>query len=290
MGYYSNRMKEDMMIRNFSPVTQKAYITGMLKFIRFIKLAPEKINLENIRKYQLYLIKERHISYSYFNQQVCAIKFFYKHIIKRNWDMERIPYQKRPKTLPVVFSKKEVLMLLDVIKNKKHHAIALTMYATGARLKETINLKTTDIDSDRMVIHLKHGKGAKDRIVMLSPNLLKELRLYYKYSSLKPAKYLFPANNIQKPMSKRNVQYFIQKAIIKAGIQKKASSHTLRHSFATHLLEDGINIIKIQKLLGHRSLKTTSIYTHIAKDFVNETKSPLDTLLSIYKDDVGVEK
>jgi len=193
MGYYSNRMKEDMMIRNFSPVTQKAYITGMLKFIRFIKLAPEKINLENIRKYQLYLIKERHI-------------------IKRNWDMERIPYQKRPKTLPVVFSKKEVLMLLDVIKNKKHHAIALTMYATGARLKETINLKTTDIDSDRMVIHLKHGKGAKDRIVMLSPNLLKELRLYYKYSSLKPAKYLFPANNIQKPMSKRNVQYFIQKA------------------------------------------------------------------------------
>ena len=155
MGYYSNRMKGDMMIRNLSPITQKAYVTGMLKFIHFIKLPPEKINLESIRKYQLYLIKEKKVSFSYFNQQVCAIKFFYNHTVKRNWDVERIPYQKVPKTLPIVLSKKEVLMFLNSIKNKKHYTIALTMYATGARLIETLNLKITDIDSDRMIIHFK---------------------------------------------------------------------------------------------------------------------------------------
>jgi len=288
MGYFCKRMEEEMMIRGYSPATLKNYLSSMRGFVKYFMLPPDKLNLEHIKRYQVYLAKEKKVSYSTFNIRVCAIRFFYKHTIQRDWDVEHIPYQKTAKKLPVVFNKKEIIALLNNIRNIEHHAIALTMYATGARLSEAIKLRIADIDSERMVIHIKEGKGFKDRIVMLSQYLLKELRRYYKLSFPKPLNYLFPGEEMQRPMSARNVQYFINKAVARANIKKKASSHTLRHSFATHLLENGVNIRKIQKLLGHSSLKSTEIYTHIAKDFVNKTKSPLDSLLEVHKDNEEV--
>lgn len=288
MGYFSQKMEEDMMIRGLSPKTHRCYLACMKDFVRFFMISPDKLSLEHIREYQVYLTKEKKLSWSYFNQHVCALKFFYKNTVEREWDVEHIPFQKGGKKLPVVFSKQEVWALLNSINNIKHHAIALTMYATGVRVEEALNLKPSDIDSDRMVIHVKQGKGKKDRIVMLSPHLLMELRKYYRASFPKPKYYLFPGRDIQKPLHPRCVQTIFKKTVKRAGIRKEATPHTLRHSFATHLLEDGVNIRKIQQLLGHRSLKTTEIYTHIAKDFVNKTPSPLDTLLDVYKKDEEV--
>ena len=283
MGYFSEKMKEDMMIRGISPRTQKAYLAYVRRFVKYFMISPDKLNKEDIRKYQVYLTKGKDISWTYFNLQVCALKFFYKYTIKKNWVIEHVTFQKRGKILPVVLSKKEVLTFLNAITNIKHYSIFLTMYSTGMRIQEVHNFKLPDIDSDRMIIHIKQGKGRKDRIVMLSPYLLRVLRKYYKTCNIRPDIFFFPGRYRNEPISIRTIQKVFQYNIKKTDIRKKVKPHTLRHSFATHLLEDGVNIVKIQKLLGHNSLKTTEIYTHIAKDFVQNIKSPLDTLLDVFK-------
>ncbi len=204
---------------------------------------------------------------------------FFNHIVCNDWSVKHIPFQKKHKTLPVVLNKKEIKTLLSTIKNIKYFAIASTLYGAGLRLSECLNLKLQDIDSENMLITIRDGKGNKDRQTILSKILLKTLRKYYCKLDVKPLFFLFPnKTDINKPFSKRQTQSFIQKAGLSARISKPVSPHVLRHSFATHLLDDGVNLRKIQIILGHKSLKTTSIYTHVAKDFLKEVHSPLDKL------------
>jgi site-specific recombinase XerD len=204
---------------------------------------------------------------------------FFNHVVKNDWSIKHIPFQRKHKKLPVVLSRQEVRIFLSVIRNPKYHAIAATLYGAGLRLSECLGLKIEDIDSDNMIITVRDGKGKKDRITVLSDTLLSLLRDYYRKSFIKPVSYLFPKkDNKFSPFSRRQTQHFIREAGLKAGIKKKVSPHVLRHSFATHLLEGGVNLKKIQVMLGHRSLETTSVYTHLAKDFLSEVKSPLDTL------------
>ena len=200
-------------------------------------------------------------------------------MVGNDWQVKHIPFQKKHKTLPVVLNQEEINALLAVIQNPKYYAIAAALYSAGLRISECLNLQIKDIDSTNMVITVRDGKGKKDRQTVLSEKLLQILREYYRSSKVKPDSYLFPSrNDTRKPFSKRQTQRFIRKAGLDAGIKKTVSAHALRHSFATHLLENGTNLRKIQVILGHKSLKTTSIYIHLAKDFLKEVQSPLDNL------------
>lgn len=200
-------------------------------------------------------------------------------VVGNDWSIKHIPFQKKHTTLPVVLNKKEIKALLSAISNPKYYAIASTLYGAGLRLSECLNLQIKDIDSENMTITVRAGKGKKDRQTILSESLLQILRSYYLESKVKPQTFLFPQkDNINRPFSRRHTQCFIRKAGEKARINKSVSPHVLRHSFATHLLEDGVNLLKIQVILGHKSLKTTAIYTHLTKNFLNEVHSPLDKL------------
>ena len=204
---------------------------------------------------------------------------FFNYVVGNDWSIKHIPFQKKHKTLPVVLNQEEIKSLLSVIQNPKYYAIAATLYGAGLRLSECMNLQIKDIDSVNMIITVREGKGKKDRQTVLSDRLLQILRDYYRKSIIKPDSYLFPSRKDKnKSFSKRQTQGFIRQAGIKAGIKKPVSPHVLRHSFATHLLENGTNLRKIQVILGHNSLKTTSIYTHLTKDFLKDVQSPLDNL------------
>lgn len=276
-------MENDLKIRGYSPKTLKLYLDRMRDFARFHHTSPDQLGPQHIHQYQVYLVNQKKVSWSYFNQSVCALRFFYTITLNRNWDIKHIPFQKKAKTLPTVLSKEQTLTLFDAIDNIKHRALILTLYSAGLRLQEALNLTPTDIDSKRMVIRVNQGKGKKDRYVMLSPKLLDALRVYWKLYYPKPKLYLFPGKDPSKPLNPRTVQRIVQEAKEKAGIKKKVSPQTLRHCFATHLLEDGHNIRKIQLLLGHACLSTTAIYTHVAKIYIHNTPSPLDTLLNPQK-------
>lgn len=278
MGKYHDMMENELKIRGYSKKTQETYLRCMKNFIKFHNKSPDVLNPEDIKKYQVHLVNEKKVSWTVFNQSVCAIRFFYTTTLNNEWDIKHIPYQKKRKKLPDVLSKTEITQLLSAIDNIKHRAIAETLYSTGLRLQELLNLTYKDINSHRMSIRVKEGKGKKDRYVMLSKRLLATLRSYWAASDPKPHIYFFPGKNPEKPLHPRSVQLIIEQAGKKAGIRKKVTPHILRHSFGTHLLEDGRNIRGVQLLLGHRNLSTTAIYTHVAKNFINETPSPLDTL------------
>lgn len=278
MGKFKEKMKNDMGIRGFSPKTQQAYLDRMREFVKFFMIPPDQLGPEQIYRYQVYLSEERQLSYSFFNQTVCALHFFYTITLNRDWDVKRIPYKKKQRTLPTVLSQEELIRFFRALKGKiKYYTIANTIYAAGLRLSETLNLTIPDIDRHRMLIKVR-GKGSKDRYLMLSKKLLEILRQYWKALPVKPSSYLFPGKDLSKPLHPRNVQREFQQARKRSGIQKPVKPHTLRHTFSTHLLEAGVNIRKIQLLLGHRSLNTTQKYTHVAKNFVGETTSPLDNL------------
>jgi site-specific recombinase XerD len=204
---------------------------------------------------------------------------FFTHVVHHDWSIERIPFQKKHKKLPVVLTRQEVINFLSAIDNPKYLAIASTLYGSGVRLSECLNLKIKDLDSENMTITVRDGKGKKDRMTVMPEKLLSLLRNYYRHCPVKPETYLFPKkNDPDTPFSKRHAQTCISEAGKKAGIQKRVAAHVLRHSFATHLLESGVNLRKIQVMLGHRSLETTSVYTHLAKDFLDDVQSPLDAL------------
>jgi len=248
----------------------------MKAMVRFFMRPPDELTLQDIHTYQLHLTQDRKVCWATFNQAVCAIRFFYGVTLDSDWDIQRIPYQKTGRKLPVVLSCEEVAKLFQVVTNVKHRAILMTAYAGGLRVSEVIHLRVSDIDGQRMMLRVEQGKGRQDRYVMLSHKLLAVLREYWK--SHKPRHWLFTGQNLERPLTRGGVHKFFHKARIKAGITKKVSVHGLRHSFATHLLESGINIRKIQLLLGHRSLRSTQIYTHVARDYLEGTPSPLDIL------------
>ena len=278
MGKLRDTMQKDMDIRGLSPRTQSTYLGCMKGFVKFYMKSPDQLDLNDIYKYQVYLVQQKKASWSFFNQSVCALRFFYKTTLNKDWDVKHIPFQKKGKKLPVVLSKEEVQSILHAVSNLKHKAILQTLYGAGLRIQEALNLSYKDIDSSRMLIRVRQGKGEKDRYVMLPEQLLNTLRVYWKASQPKPVLYLFPGRDPTKPLTSETVQRVMKRIIKKAGITKPATPHVLRHSFATHLLEDGYDVRKIQFLLGHKSLQSTCTYTHVANDFLQKTTSPLDTL------------
>lgn len=204
---------------------------------------------------------------------------FFNVVADYNWDIKHIPFQKRPKVLPAILSKEEINLLLSVIINKKHLAIAAVLYGCGLRISECLSLKISDIDSANMAVIVRNGKGKKDRITLLSPKLLGILRDYYRSCKVKPKTYLFPMKyDLDRHFSVRQVQVFVREAGIKAGIKKPVYPHLLRHSFATHLIDSGAHLRKVQYVLGHGSLRSTAIYIHLAEGFLKSMTSPLESM------------
>jgi site-specific recombinase XerD len=269
-------MIEDMQIRNLSPKTQRNYLDQVAKFAQFFGKSPSLLGPEEIRTYQVYLVQEKQVAWSVLNQAVCALRFFYRITLGKDWAIQRIPAPKTEKKLPVVLSADEVARFFAAIPSLKHRAILMTAYAAGLRVSEVTNLQVADIDSQRMVIRVRQGKGRKDRYVMLSPHLLTLLRTYWKVR--RPTSWLFPGRNQGRPISVRMVQIACQQVRVEAGLSKQVTVRALRHSFATHLLEAGTDVRTIQILLGHRSLQTTARYTHVSTSTIRAAASPLDAL------------
>jgi site-specific recombinase XerD len=269
-------MSDDLQLRNYSDRTIKAYLRCVSNFARHFGKSPDELGPADTREYQLYLVKQKQCSWAVFNQTVCALRFFYNTTLGCKEMIEEIPYPRFEKRLPVVLSQTEVAALLQAVKNLKHRTLLTTIYATGLRVSEVTNLVVGDIDSSRMIIQVRQGKGRKDRFVMLSPNLLTLLREYWRV--YQPRHWLFPGQNRSRPINNATAYRICQQAAAAAKLCKSISPHTLRHSFATHLLEAGTDLRTIQLLLGHRNLKTTAVYLHVSTVALRSTISPLDLL------------
>jgi integrase/recombinase XerD len=270
------RMLEDLQVRNYSPHTVAAYIRSVAAFAKHFDKSPERLGPEQIREYQLHLIKEKGVSLSTYIQAVCALRFLYSNTLHRAVGIERIPLPRYEKKLPVILSPVEVKRLLETPKNLSHRTILTTMYAAGPRVSEVATLKPSDIDSGRGVIWIRGGKGRKDRQVLLPPKLLELLRVYFRWK--RPKEWLFPGAHPDQPISTKAIFLACRKAAQKAGISKAIHPHSLRHAFATHLLEAGVDLRTIQLLLGHAKLETTARYLHVANTRLCSTTSPLERL------------
>lgn len=270
------RMLEDMQLRNLSPHTQEAYIRAVAQLALHYHKPPDQLEPEQVRAYLVYLVQERQVAPSSYNQIRCALRFFYQVTLGRPWVMERIVCQKPPKHLPAVLSQAEVRQFFAAIRSLKHRAVFMTLYGAGLRISEAVHLKVGDIDSKRTVIRVQQGKGRKDRYVMLSPKLLEVLREYWR--AFQPTEWLFFGNDRSRPINRLSLLESCKQTARRAGLNKSISPHTFRHSFATHLLDAGTDIRTIQALLGHRSLRTTALYTYVSLEKVVATTSPLDLL------------
>lgn len=262
MSTLRKRMIEDLKIRNYSPRTINVYINRVAKFAQYFGQSPDRLNREHIREYQRYLVEDKKCSWSQLNQTVCALRFFYRVCLNQPTIVEYIPYPRQPKSLPVVLSGGEVYRLLDTARDIKHRTVLMLLYATGVRISEALSLRIGDVDSQRMVIHVRGGKAGKDRYLPLAESLLEQLRVYWLVH--RPSDFLLAGKDPHKAITGRTVRRMCRQAAEQAGITKTVTPHTLRHSFATHHLEAGTDIKTIQMWLGHRSLTTTSIYLHIA--------------------------
>jgi integrase/recombinase XerD len=269
------RMIDDMTLRNLSPATQRSYLHAVTKFSRHFGCSPDRLGLEDVRSFQVHLVAQG-VSWPALNQTVCALRFFYGVTLDRAEIPERIVYARTPRKLPAILGADEVVRFLEAVPSLKTRVALTTAYAAGLRASEAVSLKVTDIDSARMVLQVRHGKGAKDRTVMLSAALLAILRSYWRLT--RPNDWLFPGRGPDKPMDVQVLHAACRSAAKAAGLTKKVSVHTLRHSFATHLLESGTDIRIIQVLLGHANLSTTARYTHVATSTIARTPSPLDRL------------
>jgi integrase/recombinase XerD len=272
----TRRMAEDMQLRNLSPKTIDAYTYHVGRFAQFLGKSPEQATAEDVRSFQLHLINERKVGWSTFNQAVCGLRFLYRTTYPRSWAVSMVPFGKKPKTLPAVLSGEEVASLLSCVKSLKHRTFLLTLYAAGLRLSEAAALTIADIDSQRMQLRIASGKGAKERLVPLSPRLLQALRVYWK--EVRSPKYLFPGKTFEVSLSPTTIQKTCKAAVQQAGIRKAVTPHTLRHSYATGLLEAGVDLLTISRLLGHKSFSTTMIYLHVRRIHLGSTPSPIDWL------------
>jgi integrase/recombinase XerD len=269
------RFLDDLRLRNYSPRTLEAYVAGVARFARHFGRSPDRLGAEEVRAFQLQLL-ERRVSWSLFNQTVCALRFFYGVTLGRPEQLPLIPYGKRPHTLPCVLSPAEVVRLFEAAPPGRDRVLLQTAYACGLRLGELLHLQVTDLDSARMVVHVRQGKGQRGRLVPLSRRLLQELRGYWK--QYRPQSWLFPGAAPERPLHGSNVQRLCQRLLPRAGLSKRATPHTLRHSFATHLLEAGVDLVTLQRILGHRQLATTAHYLHLSTERLRQTPSLLDLL------------
>ena len=269
------RMIEDLAIRNLSPATQRSYVHQVAKFSQFFGRSPDRLGYEEVRAYQAYLV-DRKVSWGALNQTVCALRFFYGVTLGRTDLPERIAYARTPRKLPVVLSADEVVGFLQAVKGTRNRVALMTTYAAGLRASEAARLKVIDIDSARMVIRIEQGKAGKDRYAMLSPQLLGILRTYWRLT--KPGRWLFPRRDGGGPMDSQTLGIACRAACEFLGLEKRVTVHTLRHSFATHLLEAGTDIRIIQVLLGHSSLASTTLYAQVSTAVIGRTVSPFDQL------------
>lgn len=271
------RMIEDMQLRNFSTETQRSYIHYIAEYAKHFNTSPDLLGPEAIREYQLYLTNERKMSPESVNCFTSAAKFLYLTTLELPWSERHFVRSHVPSRLPVVLSSPEVALFFQAVGILKHRAVLMTCYGAGLRVSEAVSLKVSDIDSQRMVIRVEQGKGAKDRYVMLSPRLLAMLRQYVRRQRPQGL-WLFPGHKPHRHISPATVQEICREAATRSGIDKKVTAHTLRHSFATHLLENGEDIRVIQVLLGHARIDTTARYTAVSANKLAATASPLDNL------------
>ena len=273
------RMLEELQRRNYSPETARLYLGTVKEFARYFGKSPDKLGQEDLRQYQLYLLNERKLSVGTIVARIAALRFFFVKVLRRPYRQVDLVYPKQSERLPVILSEEEVARLIESASSSYHRVILMTLYGTGLRREELCRLKLTDIDSQRMVIHVRQGKGNRDREVTLSPRLLEVLREYWKWR--KPKIFLFPSQQRkrqEKPIDSKTVYHAVREAARRADIKKKVAPHLLRHSWATHLLERGTDLKTIQVLLGHVDLESTTIYLHLSQRHLQAIQNPVDLL------------
>jgi len=273
------RMLEDLRIRNYAPSTVQCYIRSVAEFARHFNKPPDRLGPKEIREWQLYLLNEKRVKLSTYIQAICGLRFFYRNTLHRRFDIDRIPLPRYETRLPVILSKEEVKALLEAPRRLGQRAILATLYGAGLRVSEVTNLKVSDLDRKRKVITVRGGKGRKDRQVMLSDSLRDVLVAWWR--GARPAEWLFPGEKPGRPLSRETVFRTCKEAARRAGINKHVHPHSLRHAFATHLLDDGVSLPVIQVLLGHLNLKTTARYLHVSDTAVRSARSPLEMLGSL---------
>jgi integrase/recombinase XerD len=273
------RMIDDLKLRNRSPRTIETYVWSVAHYAKFHGRSPDQLGEEEVRAYQKHLV-DSGASWTRYNQAVAALKFFYGVTLKVAWPVEQIPYGRRPRTLPVVLSQQEVLRLIEAVEHPMYRMALLTAYAAGLRITELITLQPEHIDSARMMLLVAHGKGQKARMVPLSEVLLVQLRRYWRKDRQadKSCPWVFPGRDPARHLHPSTLQFACQEARAAAGLPKRVTPHTMRHCYATHLLESGTDLRTVQELLGHADLDTTALYTHVQRKLVGETKSPLDAI------------
>ena len=268
------RMIEEFQIRHYADGTQKSYLHCVSRFAQHFGRSPDQLGPEEVRAFLLHLVNDAKVSYGLLRHYVSALRFLYKVTLQRPWDPpQTIPYPRPEKHLPEIPTRDEILHLLSCVRNLKHRAVLTTCYAAGLRVSEAVRLKPTDIDSARMVLYVRQGKRRKDRVVPLSKTLLDLLRGYFR--AVRPKNWLFPGRYDQH-LSIRVAQHAFERARRVSGLKRPMTVHTLRHGFATHLLEAGTNLRTLQILLGHGSLRTTSVYLHVSTRDLASVTSPLD--------------
>lgn len=272
-------MLEELERRNYSEGTTRCYLRAVADFARYFHRPPDKLRPEHVREYQAYLFRERQLDASSVTQQLAALRFFFVKTLKRGWRIDETPYPQKVRRLPTVLSQAEVAQLIDSAPTPFYRILLMTLYATGARCAEAARLQIQDIDSQRMIVHIRGGKGRKDRDVMLSPVLLEALREHW--LRLKPKVWLFPGgrgHTAAQPIGTKTLWHACYYAAQGAGLNKPVHPHTLRHCFATHLHEAGADLRTIQLLLGHRDLEETALYLHLSSRRLSAIASPLDAL------------
>src|ERR1700739_1952034 len=274
-------MLEELQLRNYAETTIDSYVRAVEDFSRYFNCSPDRLGPRHIREYQAALFQKRKFSPNTVAQHLAALRFFYVKTLKKAWSITETPYPKKAVHLPTILSQEEVARLIDAALTPYHRTLLMALYATGVRRAELTHLKVSDVDSQRMVIHVQGGKGRKDRDVMLSPKLLEALREHWRGLQRKPSAWLFPGNRWHTgdtPIDTKVVWNACQEAAQRAGLQKRVHPHTLRHCFATHLLEGGCDLRTIQILLGHNDLKETARYLHLSQRHLHAAASPLDSL------------
>ena len=275
------RFLGDLQMAKRSESTQSAYVHVVAEYARFFGKSPDRLGREHVRRYLLHLLNDKRVATSTYRQSLSALRWFYRKTLRKNWVIDGIASVRGEKRLPVVMSQEEVVRFFHALISLKHRAILMVAYGAGLRVSEVVALRVTDIDSSRMVIRVDQGKGRSDRYVMLAARLLLVLRKYWK--AARPKDFLFPGTGKCGHITRTSVNAACKRAARHAGLKKIITPHVLRHSFATHLMENGTDLRIIQLLLGHRSLRTTAVYTHVSRKALESTKSPLDVL----SDDLG---
>jgi integrase/recombinase XerD len=281
MTHLRKMMLEELQRRNYSASTMRGYILAVKQFAEYFHKSPDKLGAEEVRRYQLYLLKEKKLAPGTVEIRMSAIRFLYKKTLRRrDIDFDDLPFPKTPVRLPTVLSPDEITRLIEAAPNLLYRTILMLLYGTGIRRTEASLLKVSDIDSKRMMIHIRQGKGSRDRDVPLTPKLLEALREYYRWK--RPKGYLFPSSpgqrGVEEPISDKTIWNACRVAAIRAGLSKRIGPHTLRHSFATHLLEAGTDLRTIQLLLGHAHLADTTVYLHLSQRHLHAAVNPLEQI------------